>query len=91
MNIECDEYHYGTNCINECRCGVGADTCDHVTGCQCLNGWLGDYCDTDINECASAPCTGQNEVCVNTPGSFVCDCETGYENVGGLCQGKNPS
>ena len=34
---------------------------------------------TDIDECISSPC---GEVCVNTEGSFYCDCsEAGYKVV----------
>ena len=34
----------------------------------------------DINECYSSDnCTGNNEVCLNTKGSYQCVCETGYQ------------
>ncbi|GBM11197.1 hypothetical protein AVEN_78137-1 [Araneus ventricosus] len=33
---------------------------------------------TDINECSEHPCTGQNTICVNTPGSYDCKCKDGY-------------
>lgn len=43
---------------------------------------------TDINECE----TGANECdenanCSNTEGSYTCQCKTGYEGDGSLCQG----
>ncbi|XP_053372966.1 uncharacterized protein LOC123561091 [Mercenaria mercenaria] len=83
---ECDPFHYGLNCASECNCGVGATRCDHVTGCVCDVGWTGEKCDTDKDECANFPCTGQNEICTNTPGSYTCTCETGYKEKDGICQ-----
>lgn len=50
-----------------------------MTGCVCEAGWTGDRCDIDKDECSTFPCTGDNVQCTNTPGSYVCDCETGYK------------
>ena len=89
--IVCDQFHWGSNCANDCGCGAGAEKCDHVTGCVCTFGWQGTKCDADINECNNLnnPCdTAVNEQCVNTPGSYVCQCVTGYQNVSGTCQGE---
>ena len=41
----------------------------------------------DINECADAPCSNKAN-CTNTPGSYVCECQTGYEGNGKNCTGK---
>ncbi|WAR04750.1 MLP-like protein [Mya arenaria] len=80
----CDAYHYGDNCALGCNCGVGAERCDHKTGCVCKSGWTGEKCGADQDECAtgSDDCNGNNEICVNTPGSFQCECESGYERDG---------
>ncbi|KAK3100523.1 hypothetical protein FSP39_021282 [Pinctada imbricata] len=80
----CDEFHYGTNCANSCNCGAGAERCDSVSGCVCMTGWTGDKCDADKDECQSSPsvCTGTNTQCLNSPGSYVCSCLTGYSLVG---------
>ncbi|XP_053372780.1 uncharacterized protein LOC123559692 [Mercenaria mercenaria] len=84
---ECDAFHYGLECANDCNCGVGASRCDSVTGCVCESGWTGDKCDIDKDECATFPCTGTNEQCTNTPGSYVCACETGYsKDINGICK-----
>ncbi|KAL4229260.1 Mucin-4 [Mactra antiquata] len=89
---ECDSVHYGINCANECNCGVGAIRCDSVTGCVCNNGWLGEKCDIDRDECQVSPsvCTGVSEQCTNTPGSYTCTCESGYRrNSNNICTDIN--
>ena len=40
----------------------------------------------DINECADGPC-GYNSNCLNTIGSYLCECQTGYEGNGTNCTG----
>jgi len=32
----------------------------------------------DINECLDSPCTGANQVCVNSVGGYSCDCAEGF-------------
>ena len=34
---------------------------------------------SDINECANDSLNGCNQICTNTIGSFVCECNSGYE------------
>lgn len=38
--------------------------------------FLGEYCETEINECASFPCQ-HNGTCVDLPGSYTCRCPAG--------------
>ncbi|XP_060570002.1 uncharacterized protein LOC132728362, partial [Ruditapes philippinarum] len=82
---ECDDYHYGKNCLHECSCLNGF--CDKIKGCVCQHGWVGDNCDIDINECETGQiyCAAQNTMCVNLLGSATCLCQTGYENSTGKC------
>ncbi|KAL3837136.1 hypothetical protein ACJMK2_022514, partial [Sinanodonta woodiana] len=87
--IGCDAFHYGSNCSNLCNCGIGADKCDPINGCLCKPGWNGTNCDTDIDECIYRPCTGVNVQCINTMGSYVCDCVRGYRSINGVCQDIN--
>ncbi|XP_060596327.1 uncharacterized protein LOC132750377, partial [Ruditapes philippinarum] len=85
----CDAFHYGENCLQECKCGVGAARCDPITGCVCKDGWTSEKCDLDRNECdvATSPCTRVNTVCTNTPGGFTCPCKEGYfNNTNGQCE-----
>uniref|UniRef100_A0A8D1GPW9 Nidogen-2 n=1 Tax=Sus scrofa TaxID=9823 RepID=A0A8D1GPW9_PIG len=61
--------------------------CHPATGvdytCECASGYQGDgrRC-VDVNECATGfhRC-GPNSVCVNLPGSYRCQCRSGYEFV----------
>ena len=47
-----------------CRCG------------DCPAGYTGDGKDcSDIDECGSDVC---DQICVNSPGSYVCTCRSGY-------------
>ncbi|XP_025083996.1 fibrillin-2-like [Pomacea canaliculata] len=73
---------FGPNCSHVCACAAGAERCDPVSGCVCRQGWEGDKCDKDVDECqsgmSSANCTGQNVECVNTNGGYTCRCRQGF-------------
>jgi len=47
--------------------------------CQCHQGWTGDKCQLDINECqGNNPCKNGG-TCINLQGNYTCDCRnTGY-------------
>ncbi|XP_061182283.1 mucin-like protein [Saccostrea echinata] len=83
----CVEGRYGEDCLKDCKCGIGSDGCDHVTGCVCKQGWEGVLCDNDIDECnsSSSPCVDTNEDCINTIGSYMCKCRAGYEKSNNAC------
>ena len=67
----------------DCSAAVGACAVSFGPGfqCACPEGWTGETCDVDINECLDDPCA--NGSCVNEPGSFSCECDGGWE--GALC------
>ncbi|KAH8315833.1 hypothetical protein KR067_010852 [Drosophila pandora] len=57
------------------RCQNGGN-CTAPNTCSCPAGYMGRYCEQDINEChTEKPCDQQ---CVNTPGSYVCRCRQGF-------------
>ncbi|XP_077129456.1 protein HEG homolog 1 [Ranitomeya variabilis] len=45
--------------------------------CDCPVGWSDDLCSTDVDECLSNPCPVLS-TCVNSRGSFGCQCPLGY-------------
>ncbi|KAK2145386.1 hypothetical protein NP493_3957g00000 [Ridgeia piscesae] len=45
--------------------------------CECPRGYLGRYCETDINECDSSPCPA-NYTCINGDGHYECECHTDW-------------
>ncbi|XP_035667610.1 uncharacterized protein LOC118410178 [Branchiostoma floridae] len=62
-------------------------SCSPVTqACQCDPGWVGDgaHCQ-DFDECTILSC-GDNQRCVNTPGSYRCECVSGFLEVDGVCE-----
>lgn len=57
---------------------------------MCKFGWIGIFCDMDINECNNIEslCKIIYEECINFEGFFRCDCEGGYEWILiGSCKG----
>jgi len=81
--------------INECHsssiCGRDEECYNYDGGYKCCgNGFtMNTYtrqCE-DIDECADqSNCDYYSETCVNTQGSFVCNCQSGYEKYGNVCQ-----
>ncbi|GFT53866.1 tenascin-X [Nephila pilipes] len=61
--------------------GIGAKCSfeDGVKYCKCPEGFVNEYgiCE-DIDECARGSCPSSTN-CVNVPGSYECECKTGYE------------
>ncbi|KAI0221529.1 hypothetical protein LSAT2_027169 [Lamellibrachia satsuma] len=74
----CPAGQWGAQCMKLCNCKTPDTICDLTFGCEeCPIGFYDGDCSTDINECDTKPCDSRS-VCVNTPGTFRCDCEEGY-------------
>ncbi|KAM5259663.1 epidermal growth factor-like protein 7 isoform 1-T3 [Hipposideros larvatus] len=52
-------------------------SCVQPGRCHCPAGWQGDTCQTDVDEC-SAGGGGCPQRCVNTAGSYWCQCQEGH-------------
>ncbi|KAK7939626.1 hypothetical protein WMY93_002952 [Mugilogobius chulae] len=46
--------------------------------CHCQQAWTGPTCNEDVNECERDPCPAGSR-CVNTRGSFSCECPLGFD------------
>ncbi|KAK7092657.1 hypothetical protein V1264_008370 [Littorina saxatilis] len=88
---DCKQGLYGENCTNNCTCNLeNVASCDTVNGtCTCKAGWEGVNCDDDIDECVTSCVTcPDNSACLNTAGSYICQCHTGFvRNATGVCAG----
>ncbi len=79
--VACLSGTWGTDCLQLCNCLDATTPCLPATGCtQCLPGWTGGSCYINIDECLTPPC-GANSTCVDSPGSFACVCDPGFEKV----------
>ncbi|XP_013866988.1 protein HEG [Austrofundulus limnaeus] len=50
--------------------------------CRCKESWTGPNCDQDMDECEKDPCPAGSR-CVNTRGSFSCECPLGLDLADG--------
>lgn len=50
----------------------------HEYTCRCQQAWTGPNCSQDVDECDTDPCPVGSR-CVNTRGSFSCECPLGFD------------
>tara|TARA_B100000900_G_scaffold244431_1_gene207853 strand:+ start:401 stop:2284 length:1884 start_codon:yes stop_codon:yes gene_type:complete len=76
-------------CQNGGACLVNAD--GHGYTCQCVDGFEGVNCETNINECANNPCQNGG-TCNDGVNEYTCQCQAGYsgENCGTDICVQNP-
>ena len=73
-------------CQNNAQCAesnTDASVEDDVYECDCLPGWSGHNCATDVLECASCPCRNNGE-CIDGMDEFLCQCTGGWR--GAYCE-----
>lgn len=82
---------FGENCASQCTCDFNnAWSCDKRNGtCYCRDGWQGVNCKVDVQECSLKPnVCGNNSICQETNGSYICVCDSGFQLSGGYCKSK---
>ena len=66
--------------MNGATCVDGAcilPACVVEYSCTCADGYAGEHCELDINECSSYPCTWGG-TCVDAIHRYSCVCAAGY-------------
>ena len=92
----CPDTYAGKTCERQSSCSPEQDNCRNngfcnmsstegiiETSCECLSGYTGLTCETEINECLSDPCES-NGNCIDLIGRFQCLCPAGL--TGDQCQ-----
>ncbi|XP_055888099.1 fibrillin-3-like isoform X2 [Biomphalaria glabrata] len=74
----CSSTTWGVNCSRSCSCSTGALRCDNVRGCICRPGYIGVFCDVDVNQCTNGElqCNDRQD-CVSRIGPDSCVCKSG--------------
>ena len=61
-------------CLNGGKCVLNSK---NETKCVCIEGYVGEFCENNIDDCASNPCTN-NSTCVDGVNRYHCICEDKY-------------
>ncbi|XP_052253077.1 fibrillin-2-like [Dreissena polymorpha] len=85
----CRSWQYGARCASDCECDTNNSlSCSNTNGtCMCKNGWRGDNCTTNVNECEANTtiCNDSLKTCKDELGSYTCNCLYGYTLLDGVC------
>ncbi|KAH9496285.1 hypothetical protein Btru_018007, partial [Bulinus truncatus] len=84
----CPQFKYLPDCSGDCDCvQQNAIGCNIKTGqCLCKNGYMLPNCSEDINECLNVSFCPEFSRCVNSIGSYTCECYEGLQmSQSGVC------
>ncbi|XP_046570514.1 multiple epidermal growth factor-like domains protein 11 [Haliotis rubra] len=90
---ECDDFWFGSNCSQLCRCQNTSEVCDKMTGeCPrtgCSAGWMGTGCQTvcpsstfGLNCSSNCGKCADNSVCDHVTGACPGSCAAGFAGEG---------
>ncbi|KAK0154953.1 Protein crumbs 1 [Merluccius polli] len=71
---ECHGGRWNYSCFHGGTCSGGDSVCD------CMAGFTGHWCETDVDECASYPCM-HGGLCLDRPDGWECVCDQNYSGV----------
>lgn len=60
---------------------IGTAQCEDLDAgyeCHCNPGYVGEHCETDVNDCQSSPCLNGGE-CTDLVNNYSCECKPGWE------------
>ncbi|KAG7457214.1 hypothetical protein MATL_G00244140 [Megalops atlanticus] len=77
----CGGERWNYTCYNGGNCTEAGDGSQWA--CQCRPGFAGQWCETDIDDCASGPCYNGGH-CIDMVDQFHCVCDLSY--TGELCE-----
>ncbi|CAF4672384.1 unnamed protein product, partial [Rotaria magnacalcarata] len=60
-------------CLNGGLCQIS----NHTIECVCLPGYTGLFCEINIDECYTRPCSSNGE-CFDLINGYKCQCKTGW-------------
>lgn len=79
--------YFSAVCNQTC---LNGGQCTRPGYCACRNGYIGESCEQDLDECAAGLHTCKSySYCVNMPGWYYCKCKPGYETNGYDCHDIN--
>ncbi|XP_070552543.1 fibropellin-1-like [Ptychodera flava] len=67
---------------NPCENGATFTILPVGIACTCVNGFVGQYCEIDFDDCASSPCSN-GATCVDGIATYECICPPGFQ--GSIC------
>ena len=92
VKLLCADHYYGKRCENlncsafQINCSSQGTCIDGVGtySCECIPGYTGRDCETNINECLlmEPQCSGRGQ-CIDGVNNFTCLCQSGFTGV--LC------
>nr|XP_039270716.1 MAM and LDL-receptor class A domain-containing protein 2-like [Styela clava] len=83
IDCEYDSCENHVTCLNGGTCVAKMGTSNFEYICECVDGWSGDHCENDFDECSSTPCNN-GATCIHGLNEIHCECDLGF--YGATCE-----